>query len=116
MCPRFKGRGNQLRALGNAVVPQVAELVGRRFVAAVMEAEAMEAEALELTGRLVAEAGNPHVTREMISGTYAAAMDSGHAVDWKAVNAAILDRWSRSGLMFVKREAAKKGGGRDGAE
>ena len=28
-----------------------------------------------------------------------------NAVDWKAVNDAILDRWSKSGLAYIKKEA-----------
>jgi len=46
-------------------------------------------------------------TRRHVAQSYALVMRSVHDADWPSINAAILDRYSLSGLEFIKREAWK---------
>lgn len=53
--------------------------------------------------------GDSFCTRVDVSASYAAALVyPGPEIDWHEVNAAIIERWSLSGLEFIKREAWKR--------
>lgn len=56
---------------------------------------------------LLAEINNKKFKRDSIAKTYALALNSGKKVDWGRVNRAIIDRWSKSGLEYIKTLAAK---------
>lgn len=43
--------------------------------------------------------------RRAVAQTYRLAMQSSHPTDWAKVNAAIIDRWSFSGLEWIKKQA-----------
>lgn len=45
------------------------------------------------------------VTQKSVAMTYALALRSSYPTDWKRVNAAIMARWSRTGLERVKKLA-----------
>ena len=63
---------------------------------------------VELAGceaMLLREIADPDTTRKQVAQTYALAMRSSETVDWAAVNAAIMARWSVSGLEWIKRQA-----------
>jgi hypothetical protein len=71
---------------------------------------------------LLREIGMKECKRRDIAQTYRLAMmaerDNGEAIDWRKVNAAIITRWSISGLTWIKEQAwsgkcfAPKGGSR----
>lgn len=56
---------------------------------------------------LLREIAEPSARRRDVAQTYALALRSGEAprVDWAAVNRAIVARWSRSALEWIKRQA-----------
>jgi hypothetical protein len=43
--------------------------------------------------------------RKDIAKTYRLALQSSYPTDWAKVNAAIIERWSRSGLEWIKQQA-----------
>lgn len=51
-------------------------------------------------------------TRRAVAQTYRLAMQSSQPTDWPRVNAAIIARWSVSGLQWIKKQAWR-GGTRD---
>ena len=57
---------------------------------------------------LIAEALNPVITQKSIALTYALAINSSETKDWKAINDAIIKRWSVSGLERIKKMAWKR--------
>lgn len=59
------------------------------------------------TQTLLAEIAMPEATRDSVGVTYELALASSEATDWPTVNRAIMERWSRSGLEYVKRVAWK---------
>lgn len=58
---------------------------------------------------LLREIAEPQVKRKSVAMTYGLAMRSSERdrIDWKNVNAAILARWSPSGLDWIKKFAWK---------
>lgn len=61
-------------------------------------------------GVLLLEAGTKGITRKSIAMTYRLAMEQekdpdGEKIDWEKVNRAIVERWSLSGLKFIKNLA-----------
>ena len=56
---------------------------------------------------LLQECKIPQITRNDIALTYRLAMQSRESVDWAKVNAAIIERWSKSGLKYIKELAWK---------
>ena len=54
---------------------------------------------------LLKEISDKRFKQRGIAQTYALAMRSSEPVDWPTVNAAIIDRWSVSGLYRIKRMA-----------
>jgi hypothetical protein len=68
----------------------------------------MRIELADCTNTLLAELAMEECKQRHIAETYALAIASSEDVDWKTVNKAIADRWSRSGLERVKKMAWKK--------
>ena len=60
------------------------------------------------TSTLLGEISNRRFKRKEVAFTYALAMQSSDPTDWRAVNGAIIDRWSFAGLERIKREAHRK--------
>ena len=46
-------------------------------------------------------------TRDNVALTYAFCLDYGDKIDWKNMNMAIIERWSMSGLKYIKSKAWK---------
>ena len=62
--------------------------------------------AADVERELLLRAGATQYTRFMVAQTYATALVFGpDAIDWHRINAAILARFSKSGLTWIKREA-----------
>ena len=73
----------------------------RIYVPAIEERDALNA------------AANPDTTRELMSSYYAdllrcARIHGVRSIDWRKVNRAILNRWSVSGLNYIKKLAWKR--------
>jgi len=62
---------------------------------------------------LLMECGIKQIKRNDIAITYRLAMeadrDKREKIDWQKVNAAIIERWSKSGLKYIKERAWKGG-------
>jgi hypothetical protein len=60
---------------------------------------------------LLMECGIPQIKRNSIAITYRFAMeaerDGREKIDWLKVNTAIINRWSKSGLRYIKERAWK---------
>ena len=60
---------------------------------------------------LLMECGIPEIKRNSIAMTYRLAMeadrDGREKIDWLKVNTAIINRWSKSGLKYIKERAWK---------
>jgi hypothetical protein len=57
---------------------------------------------------LISEIADKAMTRHSVAITYALAIQSGdnrNLINWHRVNTAIIERWSRSGLEYIKRRA-----------
>ena len=67
----------------------------------------MKAELMCCESTLLDEISNPKIKRNDVTQTYALAVRSSEAnkVDWAKVNKAIMDRWSRSALHYIKDRA-----------
>lgn len=57
------------------------------------------------TDTLMAEIADKRFKRINVARTYALAIRSTEKTDWAKVNAAIVKRWSRSGLEWIKKQA-----------
>lgn len=68
----------------------------------------MTIELAACTATLLSEIAKPEFAQQDIAITYALALRSSEPTDWAAVNAAIVERWSRSGLERVKKMAWKR--------
>ena len=58
---------------------------------------------------LLRDIAEPKATRKYLASTYRLALRSSEfaAIDWSKVNRAIIKRWSRSALEWIKRDAWK---------
>lgn len=56
---------------------------------------------------IVNEIEDTAFTRKDVAATYAILIEKRHQ-DWKPINEAILKRWSKSGLLWIKTEAWKQ--------
>ena len=65
----------------------------------------MKIELADCTNAILREIDNPRLYRKDIAMTYALALRSSEEVDWAKVNKAIMNRWSSSGLKFIKEQA-----------
>lgn len=59
------------------------------------------------TETLLRHVGRPGITRNQLAPIYALAFPCSDDVDWQKVNLAIVKRWSRNGLQYIKRRAWK---------
>ncbi len=57
------------------------------------------------TATLLGEIANPETKRLDVAKTYCLALRSSEQTDWKAVNAAIIARWSFHALNWIKERA-----------
>jgi hypothetical protein len=69
--------------------------------------ETIRFELADCTGTLLREIACPDCKRNDVALAYCLAMQSSEPTDWKAVNAAILKRWSPAGLLYIKKRAWK---------
>lgn len=65
----------------------------------------MNIELVNCTNHLLREIGMPGMKRNDIALSYALAMRSSDPTDWAKVNRAIIDRWSKSALVYIKERA-----------
>ena len=65
----------------------------------------MKFELCMCTQTLLHEIANKDMKRIDIAKTYYLAIQSSEKTDWKKVNKAIIDRWSKSGLNYIKTQA-----------
>ena len=63
------------------------------------------AELAACTNTLLREIAEPTLKRRDVAKTYRFALQSSEETDWKAVNAAIVARWSLSALNYIKEQA-----------
>lgn len=64
----------------------------------------MRVEMIDVQGQLLAEIADRRMKRANVALTYAFGLRQG-GVDWPTVNRAIVERWSRSGLEWIKHRA-----------
>jgi len=57
------------------------------------------------TQTLLREIADRSLRRKDIAMTYALALRSSEPTDWKAVNAAIVARWSMAALVWIRKQA-----------
>lgn len=67
----------------------------------------MKVELCNCTNVLLGEIADRQFTQKSVALTYAMALASSNPTDWAKVNAAIIQRWSRSGLVRLKTMAWK---------
>jgi hypothetical protein len=67
--------------------------------------EGVRVELCDCTVTLLMEIANTECKRLSVSKTYALALRSTSPTDWRAVNKAIIDRWSFSALTYIKELA-----------
>jgi hypothetical protein len=71
---------------------------------ALREGGAMRVELIDVEGHLLREIADPGMKRADVALTYAFGIRQG-GVDWPLVNRAIVERWSVSGLQWIKTKA-----------
>jgi hypothetical protein len=64
-------------------------------------------ELADTTNTLLREIADPHMKRNDVAQTYALALCSSWETDWGQVNRAIIERWSKSALIYIKERAWK---------
>jgi len=62
----------------------------------------MTFELANCTAHLLQEISDPTMGRIDVAQSYALAIKSSEDTNWKVVNAAIIERWSRSALGYIK--------------
>lgn len=65
----------------------------------------MSYELVDTTNTLLREIADPAMKRKDVALTYALAIRSSVATDWEMVNRAIMARWSRYALEWIKSRA-----------
>ena len=65
----------------------------------------MRVELVNTTALLMQEIADKRVKRRSVAMTYALAIRSSEKTDFRAVNKAIIERWSVSGLDWIKKQA-----------
>jgi hypothetical protein len=73
-----------------------------------MDLSGVTVELADPQGQLLEEIANPKMKRRDVAQTYAFALRSHARVNWLLVNGAIIDRWSVSGLRYIKDAAWKQ--------
>lgn len=59
----------------------------------------------DCVGTILREIAMPEMKRRDVAQSYHLALRSTENVDWAAINAAIINRWSTSGLIWIKTQA-----------
>ena len=67
----------------------------------------MKIELMSCEEIILEEIANKEATRDNVALTYAFCIDSSEKIDFAKINKAIVDRWSRSALQYIKKEAWK---------
>lgn len=67
----------------------------------------MRVELCDCENTLLQEIQNKSITRKSLALTYAMALCSSERVNFGRVNMAIVERWSVSGLIYIKKQAWK---------
>lgn len=67
----------------------------------------MRIELMNCENLLMREIADKRIKRNSLALTYRLAMASSEEVDWLKVNRAIINRWSLSGLEYIKNRAWK---------
>lgn len=67
----------------------------------------MHVEMVGVEDTLLREIPDTRIKRNDVALTYAFGLRGSEDVDWKRVNAAILERWSMAGLVYIKERAWK---------
>jgi hypothetical protein len=62
---------------------------------------------VDFVARIMNEIAEKVYTRKDVAKTYAILIQKGHN-DWAPINQAIMKRWSKSGLLWIKTEAWKQ--------
>lgn len=62
-------------------------------------------ELTDCTDTLLREIADPAMTRRDVAMTYRLAMNSSHPTEWGSVNRAILARWNKAALLWIKQQA-----------
>ena len=70
-----------------------------------MTSEQFRVELCCCTQVLLEEIAMPEMKPKDVAKTYALALRSSEEVDWKAVNTAIMERWSKHALVWIKERA-----------
>jgi hypothetical protein len=65
-------------------------------------------EMADCENQLLREIADKQFKRRDVAQTYWYAMNSSEKTDWAKVNAAIIERWSKSGLEWIKKQAWTK--------
>lgn len=65
----------------------------------------MPIELMLCTKTLLWEIANRKMYRKDVAKTYCLALKSSEKTEWRTVNMAIIDRWSISGLEWIKKQA-----------
>lgn len=60
---------------------------------------------VDVEGSLMREIADPRMTRDDVALSYAFGLREQEAVDWPKVNKAIIERWSRAALTYIKTKA-----------
>lgn len=64
-------------------------------------------EMVDVQNTLLREIATQELSRNSIALTYAFGLRSRENIDWAKVNAAIVERWSKAGLKYIKERAWK---------
>lgn len=68
----------------------------------------MRIEMVDVEGQLLREIADTRMKRADVALTYAFGLRQQDEVDWPKINRAIIERWSLSGLTWIKTEAWKR--------
>ena len=67
----------------------------------------MKIELMDVEQVILEEIAEKESTRDSIALTYAFCITSSEDIDWWMINQAIVARWSRSALIYIKKKAWK---------
>lgn len=65
----------------------------------------MKIELIDCTNTILREIAMPEMKRKDVAMTYAFCLKSSEQIDWVRINKAIVERWSTSGLIWIKTKA-----------
>lgn len=65
----------------------------------------MKIELMNCEENILEEIKHSDITRDLIVSSYYWCIKSTEPVNWKKINQAIIKKWSRSGLLYIKKKA-----------